>query len=51
MSTTSVKVVFGNLMDDGTYYTNANYQHGNTETIVGHVSLATGAPPSVALAQ
>ncbi|EGU43380.1 hypothetical protein VII00023_16150 [Vibrio ichthyoenteri ATCC 700023] len=38
---------FRYLMDDGIYYTNANYQHGNTETIVGHVSLATGAPPSV----
>ena len=38
---------FRYLMEDGTYYTNANYQHGNTETIVGHVSLATGAPPSV----
>lgn len=46
------KANFGNdgfryLMDEGTYYTNAYYQHGNTETIVGHVSLATGAPPSV----
>jgi len=38
---------FRYLMDDGAYYTNAHYQHGNTETIVGHVSLATGAPPSV----
>ncbi|EHN69835.1 alkaline phosphatase family protein [Aliivibrio fischeri] len=38
---------FRYLMDDGTYFTNAYYQHGNTETIVGHVSLATGAPPSV----
>ncbi len=38
---------FRYLMDDGTYYTNAYYQHGNTETIVGHVSLATGAPPNV----
>lgn len=38
---------FRYLMDEGTYYTNAYYQHGNTETIVGHVSLATGAPPSV----
>ncbi|WP_428466850.1 alkaline phosphatase family protein [Photobacterium minamisatsumaniensis] len=38
---------FRYLMDQGTYYTNAHYQHGNTETIVGHVSLATGAPPSV----
>ncbi|GAM59767.1 alkaline phosphatase [Vibrio ishigakensis] len=38
---------FRYLMDEGTYYTNANYEHGNTETIVGHVSLATGAPPAV----
>ncbi|MEZ9231259.1 alkaline phosphatase family protein [Vibrio amylolyticus] len=38
---------FRYLMDNGAYYTNAHYQHGNTETIVGHVSLATGAPPSV----
>ncbi|GEA62251.1 alkaline phosphatase family protein [Vibrio comitans] len=38
---------FRYLMDQGVYYTNAHYQHGNTETIVGHVSLATGAPPSV----
>lgn len=38
---------FRYLMDQGTHYTNAHYQHGNTETIVGHVSLATGAPPSV----
>nr|WP_237487051.1 alkaline phosphatase family protein [Vibrio hippocampi] len=37
---------FRYLMDEGVYYTNANYQHANTETIVGHVSLATGAPPS-----
>lgn len=35
------------LMDEGVYYKNAHYQHANTETIVGHVSLATGAPPSV----
>ncbi|WP_037027187.1 alkaline phosphatase family protein [Psychromonas aquimarina] len=38
---------FRYLMENGAYYTNAHYQHGNTETIVGHVSLATGAPPSV----
>lgn len=38
---------FKYLMDQGVYYKNANYQHANTETIVGHVSLATGAPPSV----
>ncbi|MDO3722747.1 alkaline phosphatase family protein [Marinobacter sp. chi1] len=34
------------LWDNGVTYTNANYRHANTETIVGHVSLATGAPPS-----
>ena len=35
------------LMEKGTYYTNAHYQHANTETIVGHTTLATGAFPSV----
>ncbi|GAA0784921.1 MULTISPECIES: alkaline phosphatase family protein [Pseudomonadati] len=38
---------FNYLLKQGAYYTNAHYQHSNTETIVGHVSLATGAPPSV----
>jgi len=38
---------FKYLMEKGVHYTNAHYQHANTETIVGHVSLATGAPPSV----
>ena len=38
---------FNYLLDQGVHYTNAHYQHGNTETIVGHVSLATGAPPAV----
>ncbi len=37
---------FRYLMDDGIHYTNAHYQHANTETIVGHVSLATGAVPA-----
>jgi len=37
---------FRYLMDQGIYYTNAHYQHANTETIVGHVSLATGSTPS-----
>ncbi len=37
---------FRYLMEQGVYYTNANYQHANTETIVGHVSLATGAVPA-----
>ncbi|MEA3303629.1 MAG: alkaline phosphatase family protein [Pseudomonadota bacterium] len=37
---------FRYLMDQGIHYTNANYQHANTETIVGHVSLATGTVPA-----
>jgi predicted AlkP superfamily pyrophosphatase or phosphodiesterase len=37
---------FQYLLDNGIYYKNAHYQHGNTETIVGHVSLATGAVPA-----
>lgn len=38
---------FRYLLDEGINFKNAHYQHSNTETIVGHVSLATGAPPSV----
>jgi predicted AlkP superfamily pyrophosphatase or phosphodiesterase len=38
---------FRYLLDKGTVYTNAHYQHANTETIVGHTTLATGAYPSV----
>jgi len=38
---------FRYLMVDGVHYTNAHYQHANTETIVGHVSLATGTVPAV----
>lgn len=37
---------FRYLMEQGIHYTNANYQHANTETIVGHVSLATGTVPA-----
>jgi len=37
---------FRYLMDEGIHYTNAHYQHANTETIVGHVSLATGTVPA-----
>ena len=33
-------------MEHGTHFTNAHYQHANTETIVGHTTLATGAFPS-----
>lgn len=38
---------FRYLQKQGVNYTNAHYQHGNTETIVGHVSLATGTVPAV----
>jgi len=34
------------LMKKGIVYTNAQYQHANTETIVGHATLATGTFPS-----
>ncbi len=37
---------FRYLLDQGTVYTNAHYQHANTETIVGHTTLATGASPA-----
>jgi predicted AlkP superfamily pyrophosphatase or phosphodiesterase len=37
---------FRYLIDKGIYYNNAHYQHANTETIVGHVSLATGTVPA-----
>jgi len=37
---------FRYLMDQGIYYTVAHYQHANTETIVGHTSLATGTTPA-----
>ena len=37
---------FRYLTEDGIHYTNAHYQHANTETIVGHVSLATGTVPA-----
>ncbi|MDR9826776.1 alkaline phosphatase family protein [Vibrio sp. FNV 38] len=35
------------LLDNGIHYRNAHFQHSNTETIVGHAALATGAPPAV----
>ncbi len=37
---------FRYLMEQGIWYADANYSHANTETIVGHTSLATGAYPS-----
>ena len=35
------------LRDKGVVYNNAHYLHANTETIVGHTTLATGATPAV----
>jgi hypothetical protein len=37
---------FRYLLDKGVVYKNAHYQHANTETIVGHTTLATGTTPS-----
>ena len=37
---------FRYLTGEGLWYTNAHYQHANTETIVGHSTLATGAQPA-----
>jgi len=37
---------FRYLMDEGAWYKNAHYLHANTETAVGHATLATGADPS-----
>ena len=37
---------FRYLMKQGVHYRNAHYQHANTETIVGHASLATGTVPA-----
>ena len=34
------------LLEKGVWYTNAQYRHANTETIVGHTSLATGTDPA-----
>ena len=37
---------FKYFFDKGMVYTNAQYQHSNLETVVGHAVLATGAFPS-----
>lgn len=37
---------FRYLLEQGTVFTNAHYRHANTETIVGHTTLATGASPA-----
>jgi len=38
---------FRYLKAQGIWYTNAHYGHANTETVVGHTVLATGADPAV----
>ena len=38
---------FNYLLSNGVVYANAQYLHANTETIVGHTTLATGATPAV----
>jgi len=38
---------FKYLQKQGIWYTNAHYGHANTETVVGHTVLATGADPSI----
>lgn len=38
---------FNYLLKNGVVYTNAHYQHANTETIVGHATLATGTIPAL----
>ncbi len=37
---------FRYLMQEGIRYDNAHHRHANTETVVGHTTLATGADPS-----
>ena len=38
---------FAYLQQEGVWYTNATYRHANTETVVGHSSLATGTVPAI----
>ena len=38
---------FRRLLDDGAFYVNAHHRHANTETVVGHTTLATGTDPAV----
>ena len=37
---------FNYLYKEGVVYLNAHHRHANTETVVGHTTLATGADPS-----
>jgi len=38
---------FRYLLEEGVVFANAHHTHANTETIVGHATLATGATPAV----
>jgi len=35
------------LLDNGAFYVDAHHRHANTETVVGHTTLATGTDPAV----
>lgn len=37
---------FRYLLEEGIHYNNAHHTHANTETVVGHTTLATGANPA-----
>jgi len=38
---------FRRLLDEGAFYIDAHHRHANTETVVGHATLATGTDPAV----
>ena len=38
---------FRRLLEDGAFYVDAHHRHANTETVVGHTTLATGTDPAV----
>jgi predicted AlkP superfamily pyrophosphatase or phosphodiesterase len=38
---------FRYLLEEGVVYKDAHHRHSNTETVVGHATLATGADPAV----
>jgi predicted AlkP superfamily pyrophosphatase or phosphodiesterase len=38
---------FRRLLDEGAFYIDAHHRHANTETVVGHTTLATGTDPAV----
>ena len=38
---------FRRLLDEGMFFVDAHHRHANTETVVGHTTLATGTDPAV----